>query len=124
MGRLKPEFIDRIDRFCDRVLDVADAGEKRCSSGRILEQIRACGTSVGANACEADEAISRPDFVKCIGIARRELGEVRFWLRLFGRRGWVTASRMEPLMSEAVELTRVMGAIVVRSSERSGVRAS
>jgi four helix bundle protein len=53
-----------------------------------MDQIAASGTSVGANTFEADEAMSRKDFCKALGIANKELNETRFWLRLFVRREW------------------------------------
>lgn len=68
MGRLKPEMLTRIDDFSDRVLDVVEVLEKQGRPRRVIEQLAGCGTSVGANLCEADEAMSRPDFVKTLCI--------------------------------------------------------
>jgi len=40
---------------------------------RIIEQLAASGSSVGANLAEADQAMSRRDFRKCLAIAAKEL---------------------------------------------------
>jgi four helix bundle protein len=111
MGRLKAELLERVEIFADRVLDVAVALERKGCWRRILDQIVGSGTSVGANVFEADEALSRSDFLKCIGIAVKELNETRYWLRLIARRQWIAASRLAPLQIELDELKKVLGTI-------------
>jgi four helix bundle protein len=69
MGRLRLEFIERVEAFCHRVLDVADELERSERSRRIVDQITGSGTSVGANIHEADEAPSRGMFAKCLSIS-------------------------------------------------------
>lgn len=115
MARLTEEFLVRVEGFCDRTMDVAEhlAATKRAP--RIVSQLIGCGTSVGANLFEADEAMSRADFCRCLSIAIKELNETRYWLRLFRRRAWIAADRLEPLMQEAEELKRVLGSMVARS---------
>ncbi len=115
MGRLQSDFLDRIELFCDRVLDVTEALASSPCPRRILEQIAASGTSVGTNAFEADEAMSRADFAKTLGIVIKELNETRFWLRLVARRQWIPSDRLLPLQSEADELRKIVGAIIART---------
>ena len=38
---------------------------------RIISQLVGAGTSVGANYIEADDSVSKKEFLKCIGTARR-----------------------------------------------------
>ena|SRR5712671_2746739 len=115
MGRLKETFLDRAESFADRVLDVVDAIEGKSRSKRIVDQMSGSGTAVGANTFEADEALSRPDFCKCLGIALKELNETRFWLRLVARRQWLPESRLSALQKEALELRHVLGSMVART---------
>ncbi len=82
MGRLRLELLDRIEAFSHAVLDVVGLMDDQGVSRRIVDQLAASGTSVGANVFEADEAMSRKDFVKCLSIAAKELSETRYWLRL------------------------------------------
>jgi len=96
MGRLKQELLDRVEHYADRVLDVADTLESLGKPARIISQVSGSGTSVGANAFEADEAMSAKDFIKCLGIVMKELNETRFWLRRCESRGWIAASRLQP----------------------------
>ncbi len=77
--------------------------------GRQL--IRASG-SVGANYIEANEAVSRKDFLLRIKIARKEAKETRYWLRLVDAGG---SSRVEEtcktLIQESTELMNILSAI-------------
>lgn len=75
------------------------------------------GTSVGANVFEADEAMTKADFVKCLCIACKEINETRFWLRFVARRGWVKADRLTSLESECNELKKVFGTMIARTKD-------
>ncbi len=119
-GRLQAEFLDRIESFSDRCVAVA---EQLLTDGRFLriaEQLAASGSSVGANLAEADEAMSLKDFRKCLAIASKELAETRFWLRLVVRRAWLPESRLAPLLAELTEIKRVLGSILIKTSENTG----
>lgn len=118
MPRLNAELLDRVERFSDRVLDVVDALPARTVRARIIDQIAGAGTSVGANVFEADEAVSRADFCKCLGIAAKELSETRFWIRLVGRRGWIKAGRLVGLEAECQQLRRILGTMIARTRAR------
>jgi four helix bundle protein len=77
------------------------------------QAIRASG-SVGANYIEANEALSKKDFVLRIKISRKEAKESRYWLRLLEATDKLAVERDE-LVQEAQELTNIFGAIVRKS---------
>jgi len=81
--------------------------------GRQL--IKASG-SVGANYIEANEALSKKDFVMRIKICRKEAKESRYWLRLVDTHD-ITALENErkDLEKEATELMNIFGAILRKS---------
>src|ERR1017187_2799703 len=69
--------------------------------------------SVGANYIEANEALSKKDFVMRIKISRKEAKESNYWLRLIFSNGKADLNtRRESLMQEATELTSIFGAIL------------
>lgn len=78
MARLQESLLERIESFCDRTIHVAQSLEQAGVSRRIVDQLIGSGTSVGANLFEADEAMSRSDFLKSCSIAAKELNETRF----------------------------------------------
>lgn len=81
----------------------------------IRQLVRASG-SVGANYIEANESLSKKDFVMRIKISRKEAKESRYWLRLLdtGEDESVDKTR-DALIQEATELMNIFGAIVRKS---------
>jgi four helix bundle protein len=81
--------------------------------GRQL--VKASG-SVGANYIEANEALSKKDFLMRIRICRKEAKESRYWLRLADTcDDHKQESRRQELVQEATELTSIFGSIVRKS---------
>ena len=128
MGRLRPELLERCERFADRGLALALTLQRKRVFNRAVDQVVGCFTSVGANVFEADEAMSRKDFCKSLTIAVKEANEARFWVRRAKANQWVAPSRLPSLEAEAMELKRLLGAIVLRTKQsdakamRSGTR--
>ena len=81
----------------------------------IKQVVRASG-SVGANYIEANESLSKKDFLMRIKICRKEAKESRYWLQLIdvGENSTVEKHRSD-LVREATELTRIFGAILRKS---------
>ena len=81
----------------------------------IRQLVRASG-SVGANYIEANDSLSKKDFVMRIKISRKEAKESRYWLRLLD-----TAERESSegtrgsLIREATELMNIFAAILRKS---------
>lgn len=70
--------------------------------------------SVGSNFIEAEESLSKKDFVMRIKISRKEAKESRYWLELI-RPEESQSEEREALSKEAMELTKIFGSIVERS---------
>jgi four helix bundle protein len=80
----------------------------------IRQLVRASG-SVAANWIEADEALSKKDFLMRAKICRKEAKESRLFLRLLEVEPANRASR-DQLAVEAYELTLIFSAIISKSS--------
>jgi four helix bundle protein len=81
----------------------------------IRQLVRASG-SVGANYIEANESLSKKDFVMRIKIARKEAKESRYWLRLLDSAGAAALERQRAaLIREGTELMNIFGAILRKS---------
>jgi four helix bundle protein len=77
--------------------------------------VRSSG-SVGANYIEANESLSKKDFVMRIKICRKEAKESRYWLRLIDAGDDSTVKKYRnDLVQEATELTSIFGAILRKS---------
>ncbi len=72
--------------------------------------------SVGANYIEANESLSKKDFVMRIKICRKEAKESAYWLRLIVE---TNDEKYDPegreLCNEATELRKIFSSILIRS---------
>jgi four helix bundle protein len=94
--------------------------DERPGVGRVMmSQILRAGTSVPSNVEEAQAAQSKPDFVSKMSIALKEARETHLRLRLLATANVFPENQLHPLVQEADEIKRVIGAIVV-SAKRNG----
>lgn len=114
MGRLDDDLLGRAEDFAANGLEICDALQRGGRPGWFIDQLGRSACSAAANCYEADQAMSRPDFCRCLGVSIKELNETRFWLRLAGRRGWVGADG-RTLAQEADELGRIFGSMRSRT---------
>ncbi|MDO8557881.1 MAG: four helix bundle protein [bacterium] len=78
--------------------------------------IRSSG-SVGANYIEANEALSKKDFLLRIKICRKEAKESTFWLKLLDAgKDQSMAEERESLLQEATELMMIFGSIMRKTT--------
>ncbi len=78
----------------------------------LSKQILRCGTSVGANIAEANQAQSKADFISKLSIALKEAVETDYWLRLLRDEQFITISQAESMISDCSELIRILVASI------------
>jgi four helix bundle protein len=76
---------ERTARFGEMVIEFAKTIPQNPVTNRIIAQLIGAGTSVGANYVEADDAVSKRDFLKSIGTCRKEARETKHFLRMAAR---------------------------------------
>src|SRR6267143_2873772 len=76
---------ERTARFGERVIDFANTIPRTPVTRRLIEQLVGCGTSVGANYCEADDAVSKKEFRLRCGTRKKEARETKYFLRMVVR---------------------------------------
>ena len=69
------------------------------------------GTSVGANYCEADDAISGKEFRQKIGTCKKEARETKHWLRMIAAAEPEFAAPARGIWKEAQELLLIFASI-------------
>ncbi|HYY14348.1 MAG TPA: four helix bundle protein [Chthoniobacterales bacterium] len=73
---------ERTARFGEAIIDFAKTIPQNPITNRIISQLVGAGTSVGANYVEADDAVSKREFLKSIGTCRKEARETKHFLRM------------------------------------------
>ena len=76
---------ERTARFGEAVIDFAKTIPQNPVTNRLIGQLIGAGTSVGANYVEADDSVSKKDFLKSIGTCRKEARETKHFLRMIAR---------------------------------------
>jgi four helix bundle protein len=87
----------------------------------VASQLVRCGTSIGSNAEEAQDAQTKPDFIAKLSISRKESRETRYWLRLAVRVNLVTADEIAWELREVGEL-RAMIIQAIKTARSSAAR--
>jgi four helix bundle protein len=107
---------ERTLRFAQEVRAFVKKLPKTLANIEDSRQLVDASGSVGANYIEANEALSRKDFVMRAKICRKEAKESRYWLRLVDTGGNKELEQeRKSLENEASELTHIFGSIVTKS---------
>jgi len=114
-GNQKQYDLDkRTFEFAKDVIVYLNALPKNLTSIELSRQLIRSAGSVGANYLEAEESLSRKDFIMRIKIARKEARESIYWLQLSQPQKELIAEK-EHLSDEATQLMRIFGSIVQRA---------
>jgi four helix bundle protein len=110
---------DRAFAFAVRILKLCDALFERGPVSRFLaEQLMHSGTSIGANAEEAQEGQTKADYIAKMSISNKEARETSYWLRLAVAAGAVKKEHVVWESSEALQL-RMMIRAAIRTARAS-----
>ena len=112
------ELKGRTKAFALRAIKVVDALPHSQAGRTIGRQLVRSATSVGANYRAACRGRSRAEFVAKLGVALEEADESAYWIELIMEAELVPSHRMEPLLTEANELTAILTASI-KSTKRS-----
>ena len=103
----KDELKQRTKTFALRVMKLVEHLPKT-NKGRVLgDQLLRSGTSVAANYRAACRARSTVEFISKLGNVLEESDESAWWMELIIEDGLLPANRVEPLLTEANELTAI-----------------
>ncbi len=103
------KFGEEVIRFCNNL-------PKNDITRPLINQLVRCGTSVGANYSEADDAESRKDFKHKIGICKKETRESKHFLRMCVVAVPEVKDNARKLWQEAKELNLIFNSIFKKVS--------
>jgi len=82
-----------------------------------MKQLARSSGSVGANYREANDALSKKDFLMRIKICRKEAKETVYWLDLIEAEN-ESEKEKDFLRNEAMQLMKIFGSIVQKSEDK------
>ena len=109
-GKRVYDLEERTARFGEAVIDFARTIPQSAVTNRLVNQLVGAGTSVGANYVDADDAVSKKEFLKSIGTCKKETREAKHFLRMAvravpelkpeARKPWLEARELHPIFSK------------------------
>jgi four helix bundle protein len=112
------DIADRLLTFAKRVLALCRRFPEDFAGKHIARQLIRCSSSSGSNYEEARGAESLADFIHKMAVARKEIRESRYWLRL-AEPELTQGPEMAGLISEASELAAILTASIKTAMTRS-----
>ena len=107
-GNGEYDLEERTTVFGESAIRFAQRVPRTDVNSPLIRQFVRAATSVGANYCEADDAVSRKDFRNKIGIAKKEARETKYWLRMISTAGPGLKEQARALWQEAKELHLIL----------------
>jgi four helix bundle protein len=119
-GEVKREFDleERTAKFGEQVVRFCKTVPQSIVNEPLIRQLVKSGTSVGANYCEADDAISGKEFRQKIGTCKKEARETKYWLRMVAVSEPDCAEKARFLWQEAKELHIIFASIFRKLSTK------
>jgi len=107
---------ERTYKFAKKCRDFVNKSSKTIANIEYGKQLIRASGSQAANYIEANESLSKKDFVHRIKICRKEAKESRLWLKLFDIKNInELIKEQKKLVQEATELTKIFGSILEKS---------
>ena len=113
---MKYDLEKRTLDFTKSIIQFINHIRKTLANVEIAKQVIRSSGSIGANYIEANEALSKKDFIYRIKICRKEAKETTYWIRLLEVNAGLIDQR-DKLIQESIELTKIFGAIYRNTSE-------
>jgi four helix bundle protein len=113
---------ERSAKFGEAVIDFLKQVPLGPRTNRLVDQLTGCGTSIGANYVEADDAVSKKEFIKIIGTCRKEARECKFFIRMLVKACPEMRDPAIPLWREANELHLIFSRI--RRTAQTNLKAA
>ena len=112
------DFEERTNRFALEIRLLVGGRKWTRTQWSDIDQLLRSSGSIAANYIEANNAISKADFLHRLRISKKEASESRLWLRLLGETTTDsdTKQTLRTLYRECDELTRILAAILRKSS--------
>ncbi len=108
---------ERTLNFTKQIIELINKLPKTLTNIEISKQLVRSAGSVGANYIEANESLSKKDFVMRVKICRKEAKESRYWLKLAKCNDKESEKKQTNLIQESTELTKIFGAILEKTKK-------
>jgi four helix bundle protein len=103
--------------FAKTVIDFVGSIPKTLANNEIARQLVRSAGSVGANYIEANESLSKKDFLMRVKVCRKEAKESCYWLKLLTLPDALAAERAL-LLQESTEILKIFSSIIEKAVKK------
>ena len=103
---------DKSFHFAVRIVKLCKHLRNRKKEYTLSKQLLRSGTSIGANAAEAQQAQSKPDFISKLSIALKETTETKYWLKLLHATEYLTEVEFQSINADCIEIEKILVSIL------------
>ncbi len=118
-SKFKSDLIGRCYKFSLQIIELAEIIPSKKAAWIIMDQLIRSATSIGANLVEGKASSSRLEFKKFYEIALKSANETKYWLNLLRDGKFIHESRIEPLLQEVDEISKMLGSGVIKLKSKS-----
>ncbi len=104
--------------FAIRVIKMYNFLKERKKEFILSKQLMRSGTSIGAMIREAMNAETSKDFIHKLSVAQKECDETCYWLELLKESNYVGEKEFISIYNDAVELLKIIRAIIIKSKQK------
>ena len=117
MSEFSKMMMDKCMNFSIRVVNLCHFLNEEKHEFNISNQLFRSGTSIGANYAEAQNAISKKDFIAKVYISLKECNETLYWLELLQKTHIITNQQFESIFLDCEELKKILVTITKTSRD-------
>ncbi|HBI16978.1 MAG: hypothetical protein UR60_C0022G0018 [Candidatus Moranbacteria bacterium GW2011_GWF2_34_56] len=111
----KFDLEDRTLEFAKRIIRMCKVLPNNTVNFKLIDQIIRSAGSIGANYREANDSLSKKDFLMRMKIARKESKETEFWLNLIIEANKDMELKINNLLVESIEIKKILSSIIIKS---------
>jgi len=111
-GIVEHAIQDKSFQFAIRIVNLYKYLRSEHQEYVLSKQLLRCGTSIGANVSESQQAQSKADFVSKMSIALKESYETDYWLRLLYSTQYLQENAYLSIISDCKELQKLLVTII------------
>lgn len=113
----KYDLEERTLEFSKQIIQLCKTLPKNVITIPLISQLIRCGTAIGANYIEANDALGKKDFVHRVKISRKEAKETIYWLKLIIEENNKFQEQINILLKECTELKNILSTIIKNSQK-------
>jgi len=114
----KSTIIELSKLFAVDIINICREIRENRNEKVLVNQLLRSGTSIGANAHEANYASSRLDFINKMQIALKECYETEYWLDIFRETAYITQEEYDSLSQKCSKI-RIKLAASIKTAKKN-----